>query len=100
MTGGFIDKGRSEGRISGESECAAAHRGVVGGDRKRKKGGCGVLYVILRAEAGALYTQCHRWDAQSSQARALGVYVKPTLSLSGAGTARPKPENASSEFVS
>ena len=30
MAGGLIDEGRSEGRVSGELECAAAHRGVVG----------------------------------------------------------------------
>ena len=30
MTGGLVDKDRSQGRVSRESECAAAHGGTVG----------------------------------------------------------------------
>ena len=33
VTGGLVDEGLSEGRVSGELECAAAHRGVVGNRR-------------------------------------------------------------------
>ena len=31
MAGGFVDEGRAEGRISSESECAAAHCGTTEG---------------------------------------------------------------------
>ena len=29
LTGGFVDEGRSEGRVSRESKCTAAHCGLV-----------------------------------------------------------------------
>jgi hypothetical protein len=35
MAGGFVDEGRSEGRVSGKYECVTAHRGVVGGNQQR-----------------------------------------------------------------
>ena len=81
MTGGFVDEGCSEGGVSGESKCAAAHRGVVGEVNKSQ---VMVLYMWLEIKHGKVSPPAARRETfRSCQAQVIdticAVHPMPLL---------------------